>query len=98
MRPTSLYYHNDNPFAVSDTVNVEIELAGKTYKVLTWNVGELSANSNIQGSTVNFILPSEEGTKEFNVRLSTESKNADNSYRLLYRCSERPKTIRELNT
>ena len=34
----------------------------------------------------------------YTVRLFTESKNADNSYRLLYRCSEKPKIIRRLNT
>ena len=93
-----LWYHNDNPFAVSDTVNIEIELANKTYKLLTWNVGDISENSNKQGPTVNFILPAEEGVKEFTVRFFTESKNADNNYRLLYRCNEKPKIIRELNT
>ena len=93
-----LWYHNDNPFAVSDTVNIEIELANKTYKLLTWDVGDVSENSNIQGPTVNFILPAEAEAKEFTVRLFTSSKNADNCYRMLYRCNEKTETIRQLNT
>ena len=93
-----LWFHNDNPFEVSDTVNVEIELAGTTYELLTWNVGKLPANSNKQGPTVNFILPANNGAKEVIVRLLTESKNADNRYRLLYQYNEKPSILKQLNT
>lgn len=84
-----LWFHNDHPFEISDTVNVEIELAGKTHELLTWNVGKLSANANKQGPTVHFTLPADNDAKEVIVRLLTESKNADNSYRLLYQCKKR---------
>lgn len=93
-----LWYHNDNPFAVEDAVNVEIELGGKKYELLTWNVCEVSANSNKPGPTVNFILPVADSAKEVTIRLLTAGKNADNSYRLLYRCSKTSNAIREMNT
>ncbi len=87
------WYHNDNPFAVSDTMNVTVELADKNMNYLHGMLGKFRKILISRGG----ILPIAEDAKEITVQFFSTSQNANNNYHLLYRCGKKSNFIRELN-
>ena len=92
-----IWYHNDSPETVSDKVTVVIEIGDKVFNMLTWDTGEIGANSNKIGPTVNLVLPSIPNAEAIKIYLKSSEDGRDNEYKLLYRYIP-PKTVRLLNT
>lgn len=92
-----IWYHNDSPKTVSDEVEVIIQVGDKIFNMLTWNTGEIEANCNKIGPTVNLVLPSVPNAECVKVYLKSAHKERNNEYKLLYRYIP-PKTTRLLNT
>lgn len=92
-----MWYLNDEPNTVSDTVTAVVELGGEKYELLTWNTGEVGANSNKLGPAVNFTLPKVAGVSEFKFSLVSASGKSS-SYRLRYDCFDAVDTSHMLNT
>lgn len=91
-----LWYHNDTNKASSNTVKVEIELGNKKFDMLSWETGEVDANSNKMGPTVNFVIPADEKANKLIVRIVTDD-GIENKYELLYKCRVEQKALRGLN-
>ena len=80
----SLWYLNDAPEAVSDTVRATIRIGSEEIPLATWETGEIPACTNKQGETIRVILPQCSDTRE--LLLTLESANGNTStYTLLYR-------------
>ena len=80
----SLWYLNDAPEAVSDTVRATIRIGSEEIPLATWETGEIPACTNKQGETIRVILPQCSDTRE--LLLMLESANGNTStYTLLYR-------------
>ena len=92
-----IWYHNDSPEAISDTVSVVIEIGDKVFNMLTWDTGKIEANSNKIGPTVNLVLPSIPNAEAIKIYLKSAEDGRDNEYKLLYRYIP-PETVRLLNT
>ena len=89
-----LWLLNDSPEAAQAEVAVSIELGGVTTPLLTWNSGEVPANENRLGPTVNWILPDVDAA-EMTLRL--EAGEYSSAYRLCYRKSEAIQASRQMN-
>jgi len=92
-----LWYLNDAPEAVSDSVRVSILLGDKTYDMLTWDTGEIPPLSNQIGPSVNLILPAEYGADELVLRLQSLHTDRCNEYRLVCHAKAPAKRTRQLN-
>ena len=78
-----LWYLNDAPVPVSDTVRATVKVGDKTYDFGTWETGEIGACENKQGETIRLTLPE---TDAHDLLLTLDSANGNSSeYRLLYR-------------
>lgn len=89
-----LWLLNDSPEAAQKTVEVSVELAGKEYPLLTWNSGEVGANENRIGPTVNWVLPDVDAT---DMTLHLKAGEASSEYRLCYRRSRTVEISRQMN-
>ena len=90
-----LWLLNDAPEAAKETIKVSVRLNGVEYPLLTWETGDVEANHNKIGPTVNWVLPDVDAT-EFTLCLSTDS-GASSEYRLCYRRSEAARVSRQMN-
>ena len=63
--------------------------------MISWNSGEVGANENRIGPTLNWILPDADAT-QMTLRLKTES-GKDSEYVLSYRARQAKKISRQLN-
>lgn len=80
-----LWYLNDAPEAVSDTVRASVRLGDQTFVLAVWETGLVSANTNRQGETVQMVLPDVDiNTNEFLLILESTQGNST-EYKLLYR-------------
>ena len=78
-----LWYLNDAPKAVSDTVRTTLTVGDQTVDFGAWETGAVDACSNKQGETLRVVLPKADAS---DMTLTLESANGDStSYRLLYR-------------
>jgi len=90
-----LWLLNDAPAAAEEIIDAEIELGGKVYNMLTWKSGEVGANENRVGPSVNWVLPDVDATK---MTLTLKAKSGEEtSYTLSYRAKEAKKISRQLN-
>ena len=84
-----LWYLNDGPEAVSDTVRVSVKLGDRVWDLLTWQTGNVDANTNLLGPAVNLKLPLDADTNELWLILEAQSGNSS-EYKLLFRSTEKP--------
>ncbi len=91
-----LWYLNDSPEVLSDTVTAIMEIDGAEYELLTWNTGSVKANCNKLGPAVNFTLPSVSGASEMKLKLLSANGNSS-EYRLIYTCKGADKKVKMLN-
>lgn len=89
-----LWLLNDSPEAAQKTVEVSVVLAGREYLLLTWNSGEVDANENRIGPTVNWVLPDVDAT---DMTLRLKADEATSEYRLCYRKSKTAEISRQMN-
>lgn len=82
-----LWYLNDNPFSVCDSIDVEITVGDTHLSLLHWDTGEVSANDNKLGPTVHFKLPEDALSEEIVLTLKSEN-GGENEYKLFYRTPE----------
>jgi len=90
-----LWLLNDSPAAASETITAAIIIDGKEYTMFTWDTGDVEANTNKIGPTINWVLPDVDAG-EFTLRLSTGT-GAASEYRLCYRRSKERAVSRQLN-
>ena len=90
-----LWLLNDSDKPACETIKASIKLNGAEYELFTWNSGEVSANTNKIGPSVNFVLPDVDAT-ELVLCLDTGS-GASSEYRLCYRRSETYAVSRQMN-
>ena len=90
-----LWLLNDSAMPACETVKASIKLDGVEYELFTWNTGEVNANTNKIGPSVNFVLPDADAT-EFVLRLEA-GPDASSEYRLCYRRSEKFAATRQMN-
>ena len=80
-----MWYLNDAPEAVSDTVRASVTIGARTFDLACWETGAVSANTNKQGETVRMVLPeTDDDTNELLLTLESEQGNST-VYKLLYR-------------
>ncbi len=84
-----LWYLNDSPAMVSDTVQVSIKIGDTEIFLLEWQTGEVAANTNKLGPAVNFKLPMSADTNMIELFLRT-AENKDSTYRLLFKNGKKP--------
>ena len=77
-----IWYLNDGVKTVSDTVQISIRLGEKEFFLLTWETGEVPANTNKLGPAVNFKLPPNAETNELELVLSSKAGRGS-EYKLL---------------
>ena len=92
-----LWYLNDNPESVSDKVKVTISIGDQVFDMFTWETGDVKANGNKIGPSVNFVLPSIPGAEVLTLRLESMYNDRSSEYKLKYKYIP-PKTTRLLNT
>jgi len=74
-----IYYHNDTPEVVKDTVRAYIEINGEEKLLCTWEA-EVVPERNLKGPEAHYTMPEVEEDTIFNVILRTE-----NGYEMSYR-------------
>ena len=79
-----LWYLNDAPETVSDTVRATIRVGTEEIPLATWETGEIPACTNKQGETIRAVLPQCSGTRELVLTLESANGNTT-TYTLLYR-------------
>ena len=89
-----LWLLNDAPASAAETIRASIRLDGVEYPLLTWETGDVPANTNKIGPTINWVLPDVDAG-EFTLVLS--AGEASSEYRLCYRRSEARQASRQLN-
>ncbi|MBP3918636.1 MAG: hypothetical protein J6I50_05650 [Clostridia bacterium] len=78
-----LWYLNDAPYEVSDTIHAFLTVGDKRLKLADWTTGTVGANENCKGETVTVTLPAVDASE---LHLILESENGNSTeYRLLYR-------------
>lgn len=90
-----LWLLNDAPNPANAVVRASILLDGVETPLLTWETGEVAANTNRIGPTINWVLPDVDAT-EFTLKLSAEN-GISGEYRLCYRRSEDRAVSRQMN-
>ena len=86
---------NDSPREARETISVSIELEGKEYPLLQWDSGDVPANENRLGPTVNWILPAANASR-MTLRLRS-SRDTSSEYTLCYRPKHAPAPTRQMN-
>ena len=76
------------------TVAMTLLLAGEEYPLIQWDSGDVGANENRIGPTVNFILPDVDATQ---MTLRLDAGEASSEYRLCYRSRTERRVSRQLN-
>lgn len=84
-----LWYLNDGVDAVSDTVRVSVKLGEEEFFLLSWETGEVAANTNKLGPAVNLKLPMTAETNELKLIL-TSANGRSSEYTLLFRNGKKP--------
>ena len=90
-----LWLLNDSPEAAGRVVTASIIIDGRIYPMFTWDSGEVPANENRIGPSINWILPDAD-VDSFVLRLTAED-GASSEYRLLYRKKGHRAISRQLN-
>ena len=85
---------NDSPASAEESIRVSILLGGKEYPLLVWESGVVSANQNLQGPTMNWVLPDVDAT---DMTLRLQAGSASSEYRLCYRKSAAMQASRQMN-
>ena len=85
---------NDSPASAVESIRVSILLGGKEYPLLVWESGVVPANQNLQGPTINWVLPDVDAT---DMTLRLQAGSASSEYRLCYRKSAAMQVSRQLN-
>ena len=85
---------NDSPASAEESIRVSILLGGKEYPLLVWESGVVPANQNLQGPTINWVLPDVDAT---DMTLRLQAGSASSEYRLCYRKSAAMQVSRQLN-
>lgn len=90
-----LWLLNTSPDTVSETVTAEISIGSTVYAELSWNTGDVQANTNQMGPQVNLVLPDVEDCNEIILNLYTNCEDRNSHYQLKYT----PKTqkVKQLN-
>ena len=86
---------NDSPEAAQEIVDAVIELGGVEYKMLTWDSGEVAANTNRIGPSINWILP-DAAADRMTLKL-TAAGGEVSEYTLSYRPKQAKKVTRQMN-
>ncbi|MBQ2833831.1 MAG: hypothetical protein IJE71_04415 [Clostridia bacterium] len=89
-----LWLLNDSPEEAQAQIKASILLDGIEYPLLTWDSGEVSANANRIGPTINWLLPDADAS-EFTLRLEAGAYSSE--YRLCYRAAQTKNATRQLN-
>ena len=84
-----LWYLNDSPDTVSDTVRVSIKVGAEENFLLEWQVGDVAPNKNKRGPAVNFELPMAADSNEIQLILHSDN-GRHHSYSLLFRNGQKP--------
>jgi len=84
-----LWYLNDSPTAVADTIRVTVLLGDEQFSMLTWETGTVEANSNKLGPAINLKLPRTAETNELKLVLTSQN-GCGSTYTLLFRNGKRP--------
>ena len=92
-----LWYINDSQEVAEDTVTASIIIGDKEYELLTWNTGELAADSKKIGPSINFTLPVIFHQNKLILKLKSKYSDRCNEYNLLYRCTVPPPKTLQLN-
>lgn len=78
-----LWYCNDAPEVVSDTVRVTLRIGEEVRTLTTWETGDVASCTNKEGDTIRVTLPDVDADA---LVLTLESANGNtNEYKLLYR-------------
>ncbi|MBR5871377.1 MAG: hypothetical protein IKZ09_10110, partial [Clostridia bacterium] len=78
-----LWYLNDAPEAVSDTVRATLQIGDQVIELANWETGEVGACENKQGAKIVRELPWVDAK---DMILTLESANGNtNAYRLMYK-------------
>ena len=79
----ALWYCNDAPETVSDTVRVTLRIGEEERTLTTWETGDVPSCTNMEGETICVTLPDVDAEA---LVLTLESANGNtNEYKLLYR-------------
>ena len=89
-----LWLLNDAPAPAREKVRVMLLLDGREYALLEWDSGDVPANENRIGPTVNFMLPDADADR---MTLRLDAGEASSEYVLCYRRSETRAVSRQLN-
>ena len=75
-------------------MKVSIRINGEEHALLTWETGQVAANENRIGPTVNWVLPDVDATE---LTLCLSAGDASSEYRLCYRRSAENAISRQMN-
>ena len=84
-----LWYLNDSPEIVSDTIRVTVKIGDQEYPMLTWETGNVEANTNKLGPAINLALPCEADTNQLELILES-AEGRSSRYVLLLRSGKKP--------
>ena len=76
-------------------MRVTLSIGADSYELLDWHPPVSGVGENVQGHTVNFVLPRVEGVDSFTLTLESK-KHGSNSYTLCYRVKEEGKPSKKL--
>ncbi len=92
-----LWYVNDAPETVSDTVKVSVILGEEEFELFTWETGDVAARTNKVGPSANLHLPKVQNTDKLVLKLTSAHTGRSNEYTLRYYYKEPPKRTLQLN-
>lgn len=90
-----LWLLNDSPNDVCQTIFVSVCIEGCEYPLLTWETGQVPANTNKLGPAVNWILPDADADS-FVLKLTADN-GISSEYTLRFRRSSSIENSRQLN-
>ena len=92
-----LWYVNDAPETVSDTMKVIVILGDTEYEMFTWETGDVNARTNKVGPSMNMHLPKVKDADRLVLKLTSAHTGRSNEYTLRYYYKEPPKRTLQLN-
>ena len=92
-----LWYVNDAPETVNDTVKVSVILGEEEFEMFTWETGNVAERTNKVGPSVNLHLPKVKNTDKLVLKLTSAHTGRSNEYTLRYYYKEPPKRTLQLN-
>ena len=90
-----LWLLNDAPTTANKTIKASIRLGDAVYPLLTWESGNVNANTNLMGPTINWMLPDVDA-ESFTLILET-GDDAASEYTVCYCPGEEIIQTRQLN-